>query len=41
VLRAVAALLGWFEYCAGNEQPMRQLVARLELTLGDADAQAS
>lgn len=41
VLRAVAALLGWFQYCAGDEQPMRQLVARLELALDDVDAQAS
>lgn len=41
VLRAVAALLGWIQYCAGDETPMLQLVARLEQTLGDADAQAS
>lgn len=40
VLRAFAALLGWFEYCAGDEQPMRQLVAQLELSLA-SDSQAS
>ncbi len=37
VLRAFAALLGWFEYCAGDPAPMRQLVARLELTMREAD----
>lgn len=41
VLRGVAALLGWFQYCAGNEVPMRQLVVRLEQTLSEADSQAS
>jgi len=42
VLRAVAALLGWFEYCAGDETLMRQLVSRLELMMGEeADSQAS
>ncbi len=40
VLRAVAALLGWFEYCAGDAAPMHQLVARLELTVGEAGAEA-
>lgn len=41
VLRALAALLGWFQYCVGHDELMQQLVARLELTLGAADAQAS
>jgi hypothetical protein len=31
VLRAVAALVGWFEYCAGDATPMDELVVRLEL----------
>lgn len=41
VLRAVAALLGWFEFCAGDKDLLPELVAQLELALGDADAQAS
>jgi hypothetical protein len=31
VLRAVAALVGRFEYCAGDATPMDELVERLEL----------
>jgi hypothetical protein len=31
VLRAFVALLGWLEYCGGDERPMEALVARLEL----------
>jgi len=41
VLRAVAALVGWFEYCAGDATPMGELVQRLELPPVDADAAAS
>ncbi len=36
VLRAVVALVGWFEYCANDAQPMGALVKRLELAAGDA-----
>jgi hypothetical protein len=35
VLRAVVALVGWFEYCADEEQPMNALVQRLELAAGE------
>jgi hypothetical protein len=38
VLRAVVALVGWFEYCAADEAPMDALVARLELPRGERDA---
>lgn len=34
---AVAALAGWFEYCAGDAAPMDEL-ERLELAAGEADA---
>ncbi len=38
VVRAVAALVGWFEYCAGDATPMDERVVRLELPPGTDEA---
>jgi hypothetical protein len=41
VLRAVAAMVGWFEYCAGDATPMDELVERLELPPPSEEDEAS
>lgn len=41
VLRAVAALAGWLEYCANDVSPIAALTARLEGPLHDADSNAA
>jgi hypothetical protein len=38
VLRAFVAVVGWLKYCAADAEPMRALIARLELGRGDVDA---